>query len=303
MTRREMKSSIAVVVIIASFWLQGSHSILLENNCGVDSGRVIENGKNAGLTNNPWIAYLHKREQFKCAGSLVNHWFVLTAAHCLPDDGDIKVRLGEYNSKTKVDCVEHTCLKPAQDYDVDMIFKHSSFDANNHANDIGMLRLEKRVEYQTNILPVCIFVSFTESLKKSLDAVLWFKASGWGNSAGDTNGTVLQEQDILRHKSTACSELFGKDLASDQICASMDNGALCDGDSGGPHIRVMRYGQEFRRVQLAITSRTNAECKGSTILTDLSSHADWIKRVVHRFGPLADKQWPDNGVKIEPTFV
>ncbi|XP_052842981.1 serine protease grass-like [Drosophila gunungcola] len=293
MTRRAMKSYIAGLSIICSLWLQESHSMLLEENCGAHIGARISNGVNAGLATYPWMAYLHTLGEFKCAGTLVNHWFVLTAAQCIPDDVNITVRLGEYNRETKKDCLIHRCTGPALDYDVDMAFEHTLYKADQHVNDIGMLRLGKRVEYLVYIRPICFFVN--ERAKSVVNKVTWFTATGWGKTAAGENAntsSILQELKINRRPKELCSGIFGRELTSEQICAGNDDSNLCNGDTGGPLIRLMKYRNEYRFVQLGIATWMNNQCQNASVITDLMSHGDWIKRVVRQFGPPGDVQRP-----------
>jgi len=95
------------------------------------------------------------------------------------------VHLGEYNVDTKLDCKHQRCQGDAQEYEVDMAFKHKFYEASTHANDIGMLRLDKRVKYlgrssqkQTVILSQSCKFSHLQ-LTSDLFAFLW--TNGWGN--------------------------------------------------------------------------------------------------------------------------
>jgi len=56
-------------------------------------------------------------------------------------------RLGENNRDNDIDCENNRCLEATQEYNVDMLFKHRLYDPKDFSNDIGMLRLERRVEY------------------------------------------------------------------------------------------------------------------------------------------------------------
>ena len=58
------------------------------------------------------------------------------------------VRLGEHNLDTETDCEEY-CIDPFQDYEIEKIIPHAQFDAYKLKNDIGLLRLKKKVPKYT----------------------------------------------------------------------------------------------------------------------------------------------------------
>ncbi|XP_017077323.1 chymotrypsin-like protease CTRL-1 [Drosophila eugracilis] len=301
-----MMYSVIVITVIASLWLQvqGQKSPILDEDCGVvrSWGPRISNGDNAELAKNPWMAFLETPTEYNCAGTLINHWFVLTTAHCIPDDLNITVHLGEYNIKTKVDCVGYWCQGRAQKYDVDMAFKHMKYNSQEHSNDIGLLRLGSRVEYHAHILPICIFVD--DQMKVQVDHLTWFTTTGWGKTKTSRSSNVLQTMRINRLPNVTCTHIFNTPLTSGQICAGNTDSSLCHGDSGGPQIQKMMYNKKDRYVQLGISSWINNKCESASIITDLSIYGYWIERVVRQFSPVSDMHvpFPSNRNVSLPVF-
>ncbi|XP_039482151.1 serine protease grass [Drosophila santomea] len=285
----KLRSAIAGLAVFACLFLrvQGSSPLLLEEWCGVvpQINLKIANGKPAEFGGYPWIALLHQRKIFFCAGSLLNHWFVLTAGHCISDGAPVIARLGEYNRDTDIDCDNNNrCLDPVQDYKVDMLFRHRLYNDKDYTNDIGMLRLERKVEYTLHIQPICIIVN--SDIQPYVDEITWFKATGWGRTSGDAKfaSRVLLELDINRRPKADCVKAFRQHLTPKQICVGNDDGNLCNGDSGGPQGRnATVYGIE-RFVQLGIASYTNKNCSKVSILTDVTRYGKWIRKVVEWYG-------------------
>lgn len=58
-------------------------------------------------TNNNGIIYA-------CGGSLINQWYVLSAAHCFAFDKAVEVRVGEYNMNDDPDCLDNICTPKVQ---------------------------------------------------------------------------------------------------------------------------------------------------------------------------------------------
>ncbi|KAH8285346.1 hypothetical protein KR054_008027 [Drosophila jambulina] len=257
---------------------------LLEPDCGVPGRTWIQpriiNGTTAEIGSSPWMAYLHTPTHFQCAGSLVNHWLVLTAAHCLQKDQVLTVRLGEYDRKSKTqDCAGGRCQGPAEEYRIAKAFRSRRYNRDDQSNDIAMFKLARRVEYKPHIQPICIFMD--PHMKAQIDSLTWFTATGWGrdNPYGKTT-QILHTLAIRRQDNQECAQMFGREVGSNQICVGNEHSNLCNGDSGGPVGRMMLYKGQRRFFQLGINSYTNLQCQHLSVLTDVVSHQDWIQRVV-----------------------
>ncbi|KAH8234319.1 hypothetical protein KR038_007691, partial [Drosophila bunnanda] len=140
----------------------------------------------------PWQAMI-LRESSKtllCGGAIIGDEFVLTSASCvngLPVN-DIRIKAGEWELGSTNEPLPFQ-LTGAKTIDV-----HPSYDPTTNANDLAIIRLEKRLEFATHIQPICIS---DEDPKPSEQCA----TSGWGKQALSSK---LDLSDRNRNKFIAC---------------------------------------------------------------------------------------------------
>ncbi|XP_017040594.1 serine protease grass [Drosophila ficusphila] len=255
-------------------------STLLEPHCGTMQRKVsyrISGGMNAPIT--PWLAYIHSSTRLLCGGTLITNRFVLTAAHCITQGIAVKVRLGEYDETTSMDCVDGVCLPRAEEYNVDMAIKHSKFSLTKQQSDIALLRLDRIVTYRPGrIYPICIILD--KSLESRIEELQWFEAFGWGDTNSNRTRGALQTVKLQRIDKRQCRNDLQVELNHKQFCAGSEAGDTCNGDSGGPLTRIVKYEGRNRTVQIGVVSFGSVECIGIGVYTNVISYVDWIANVV-----------------------
>ncbi|RWS26765.1 chymotrypsinogen A-like protein [Leptotrombidium deliense] len=215
--------SILLIVALISHCV---YSDAQDCQCGLQGGRKrIVGGTEAKQGAYPWmVALLHSDLSFFCGGSLINDRYILTAAHCVPGltAGDVRV------------IVRHVALDKGIDADnvltVDNIWTNPEYigPANNHKNDLALLRLSQPVQISSSLLPICLPNS---NQRDDFDNLfnMGFGLTSW-NGEASPDLLVIQSQE-----KKDCADSFGEGQIWDkQICTQTQGNGVCPGDSGGP---------------------------------------------------------------------
>ncbi|KAF5287584.1 hypothetical protein FQA39_LY15861 [Lamprigera yunnana] len=125
----------------------------------------------------PWMAAFVAFGWSFCSGALINERYVLTSASCASDRiGDyIEIMLGDLNLLND-NCSEHDANVNEQEcfnfekYKIEKTVPHPLY--NRTFNDIGLIRLERKVQFKEYIRPICLpsnsyIYSQTEDLLKT----------------------------------------------------------------------------------------------------------------------------------------
>eukprot|EP00092_Neocalanus_flemingeri_P029387 GFUD01031904.1.p1 GENE.GFUD01031904.1~~GFUD01031904.1.p1 ORF type:complete len:569 (+),score=93.67 GFUD01031904.1:60-1766(+) len=207
--------------------------------------------------------------KYKCGGTLINHWYVVTAAHCQGSSKRSKissVRLGEWEVGGDPDCLRKDqnivfCLDPVQDFDItnEQVTVHENYGRtpSNVNNDIALIRLDRPAVLNKGVQIVCLPINPVEAarevgLTNIRDGLIGKKPTvvGWGyteydpwatEKQGDFDkanvaSTVQQRLEVPVLSSSECRRKF-RSFEPDvsQICAGGEIGRdSCKGDSGGP---------------------------------------------------------------------
>jgi len=215
----------------------------------------------------PWAVALEYRGRHDCGGVIIDRYNILTAAHCLDYANDLqnfKVRIGAHNR-----LISGTLLS------ISRLILHPLYDEYRSSNDIGIIHLEKPIEFNTFVQPICLLDNIAEP---PLDETVY--VAGWGNTVYDqwNSGSNILLQARLRVVSD-CSMYFAY-IQQEQICTIPNgntnlNHGSCRGDSGGG---LFYYKNGIAHVAGVVSYAV--ECGRHdypTVFTKTSAYINWIR--------------------------
>ncbi|XP_068205083.1 venom protease-like [Palaemon carinicauda] len=253
---------------------------LLPETCGagLDIALRIVGGTPAPVGRYPWLAALGFEDgkgviEFLCGGALITNQHIVTAAHCVRNRNDLKVvRLGEHNLDVETDG-QH------EDFGIEVRIIHENFNTISFANDIAILKLDKKVTFRDRIRPICLpiegpFNSQELVARRDLGIV-----AGWGTvSYNNVSSNILLHVQLPIIPEAECKtryEVFKQVVIDDTtLCAGRGGKDACQGDSGGPMMYV--YNKKAYIVGVVSFGFRCAEPKYPGVYTRVQRFNEWI---------------------------
>ncbi|NP_001011223.1 coagulation factor IX precursor [Xenopus tropicalis] len=219
----------------------------------------------------PWQVHLVNKDNLGfCSGSIINEKWIVTAAHCFLIRGEFKVVAGEHNTEVSDGTEQH--------HKVTRIILYPAYNAtrSKYNNDIALLELEKPLELNDYVRPVCIGnMDFTEKLLKRN---AFSMVSGWGDLGYKGRpAVILQKLAVPYINQAACKKSSRFSIYANMFCAgySDESKDTCQGDSGGPH--VTEYKNLWFLTGITSWGEKCAEKDKYGVYTRLSRFTDWIR--------------------------
>ncbi|XP_054215970.1 serine protease 55 isoform X3 [Homo sapiens] len=173
----------------------------------------ITGGMEAEVGEFPWQVSIQARSEPFCGGSILNKWWILTAAHCLYSEElfpeELSVVLGT-----------NDLTSPSMEIkEVASIILHKDFKRANMDNDIALLLLASPIKLDDLKVPIC--------LPTQPGPATWRECwvAGWGQTnAADKNSvkTDLMKAPMVIMDWEECSKMFPK-LTKNMLCAGYKN--------------------------------------------------------------------------------
>ncbi|XP_026793206.2 chymotrypsinogen 2-like [Pangasianodon hypophthalmus] len=233
----------------------------------ISSYSRIVNGVEAVPHSWPWQVSLQGATGFHfCGGSLINEWWVLSAAHCNVRTSH-HVVLGEHNHSADTEDIQ--VLR------IDKVFKHPMFSSVSLGYDIVLIKLASPAQLNAHVSPVCV-AETSDNFAGRMTCV----TTGWGLTRHNAPGTspVLQQVSLPLLTNDECKRYWGAMITKTMICAGASGISPCMGDSGGP--LVCKTSGAWTLV--GIVSWGSSRCSTSTpgvyaLVTELHS---WINQTI-----------------------
>lgn len=261
---------------------------LLPKDCGLLNSRQRLIGNIANLFDVPWIALLSHNTsngtEFRCSGSVINNRYILTAAHCTTYSTIFKVvrvRCGEQNLDTEIDCEEDLgskiCAPPVQDMEVEEIISHPNFNPNTYRDDIALIRLARPLNTSwENVKPICLPVtSSIVNHNRPLIVPGWNLRESRSAVLLKTQMTIASKENCEKASQRISTQITDKQLCSDKIISSKS----CSADGGSPLQGDSYYDDDIHTVQYGVLSYGPPYCASIDfpfVFTKTESYMTWI---------------------------
>uniref|UniRef100_A0A8B9BZQ4 Vitamin K-dependent protein C n=1 Tax=Anser brachyrhynchus TaxID=132585 RepID=A0A8B9BZQ4_9AVES len=187
---------------------------------------------------------MKKHGSWFCGGTILNEYFILTAAHCVTDSKELQVIVGN--------TVTHR---------VEKIIPNAEFDSKSFDSDIALIKLSEPITFSEDVIPACLpeedFAN--DVLMNQTFGII----SGFGN--------IFERTQPLALKHLVTRNMF---------CAgyNKDGQDACQGDGGGPHVTEYN-GTYFVTGIISWGEGCGKEGKYG-IYTKLSRFLPWVRSVL-----------------------
>ncbi|XP_026462245.1 chymotrypsin-1-like [Ctenocephalides felis] len=217
------------------------------------SNRVV-GGLEAAEGSAPYQVSLQVGNFHFCGGSILNEYWVLTAAHCLGYDFDVVV------GTNKLD-------QPGERYLVEQTFVHQ-FDQESLRHDLALVKVSSPIEFNDYVQPIPLGETYVGGGEVA-------RLTGWGRLGANLNGpNELQELNTVTLSHQQCVRQQIYPVYDSQLCTFVGSGrGACNGDSGGP---LVVNGELHGVVSWGIPCAVGLP----DVFTRVSHYADWIRETM-----------------------
>ncbi|KAI4904651.1 hypothetical protein NFI96_019427, partial [Prochilodus magdalenae] len=267
-----------------------------------DDSKIV-NGQNAVSGSWPWQVSLQDSTGFHfCGASLLNQYWVLTAAHCRVTAGRHFVVLGEHDRGSTAEplqvlniakaCICNCILVEKADTADNSTTRHSNllnslclprfqaitnpyYNSQTFNNDITLLKLATPAQITDRVSPVCVATSTT-----SIPAGTRCVTTGWGKTGTTSTPRILQQTALPILSQAQCMQYWGQNRITDaMICAGASGVSSCQGDSGGPLVCQNSSGV-WTQVGIVSWGTSNCNVYTPAVYARVSYLRSWIDQTI-----------------------
>uniref|UniRef100_A0A4W6FM82 trypsin n=1 Tax=Lates calcarifer TaxID=8187 RepID=A0A4W6FM82_LATCA len=217
-----------------------------------------------------------ERQHF-CGGSLINKYWVITAAHCNIGVNKMMIVAGDY-SLTIYEGTEQEIMPH-------LLVPHPEYNSHTDNNDIMLIKLRAPV-YLNSYVSIALLPRQGATIAEGRMC----RVSGWGYtspSGGQIPSTLRTVKlPIVSTEKCNSSESFNGNITENMICAGYSTGGkdACQGDSGGPLVC------EGRVYGVVSWGRGCADAQFPGVYTAVSKYRRWIDNTIFSYYSRCDKE-------------
>lgn len=228
----------------------------------------------------------------RCAATLIDRQWILTAAHCNMTKGD-DVDLSRWN-------VAASSELGAQRRQIVECHVHPDHNPQTEANDVAICKLDYPAKNGT---PTIRPPRDEEENDYAFSDGRYFTVSGWGKSSTGSRSPYMRTVNVPLVSNAVCADAYktsSRVVTSAHVCAGAENLDACEGDSGAPLFLVISTNGNIEFVQFGIVSFGQgcglAGFPG--VYTRVWSHKEFIYRWVPGL-----QNFVENRPTPAPTFI
>ncbi|XP_053663507.1 CLIP domain-containing serine protease C9-like [Anopheles marshallii] len=214
--------------------------------------------------------------KWRCSANIISVKFLLTAAHCKA----VAAIAG-------VDCTGEVACK--QQITVKSFISHSKYKSISKQHDIGVVKLQKNIEFNVRVLPICPYANIND-VPDTEDMII----AGWGKNENYSDAKRLMYATVRTVPIKKCRNNYkevmeplgmqGAGIINEQYCAlgSLEEPVnefsdACQGDSGGP--LQVKQGNDIYLVGV-ISAGVGCGSSLPGLYARVAAYFDWINATV-----------------------